>query len=433
MSVIDSNKRPTVTLQRNKSGAPVFGGIFVIVLVVLVIGSGAVFYGQGLRTSALNDPVALLQKQIERGEVKLEYSDGGWGYLPSVLNHLGINVDSQILVFSKTSLQFTKISPKTPRAIYFNDNVTVGYVQDGSVYEFTSLDPPQGLVFYTMDTQKTETPRFERKSNECLICHAPAGGLIVTSVFPSADGTPLITGSFFEGVDHRTPIERRWGGWYVSGTHGSMHHMGNAVAPDPDRPSDLEESGTQNLSSLTSKINPSKYLTSTSDIVALMTIEHQTHLTNLINGLRRRQTADNGTLEKSKNSLDQAINQIVDYMFFVDEAPLRDPVQGVSSFTRTFPQRGPRDSYGRSLRDFDLQRRLFRYPLSYMIYSEIFDAMPATARDRVYRKLFDVLSGGDQSPKFAHISDADRSAILEIVRDTKVGVPDYWSSSDGVD
>ncbi len=211
-----------------------------------------------------------------------------------------------------------------------------------------------------------------------------------------------------------------------------MHHMGNAVAPDPDRPIDLEESGTQNLSSLSSKIDPSKYLTSTSDIVALMTIEHQTHMTNLINGLSRqfRQTADKGTLEKSKNSLDRAINEIVDYMFFVDEAPLQDPVQGVSSFTRTFPQRGPRDRHGRSLRDFDLKRRLFRYPLSYMIYSEIFDAMPAPARDRVYQRLFDVLSGKDQSPKFAHISDADRSAILEIVRDTKAGVPDYWSSSE---
>jgi len=209
--------------------------------------------------------------------------------------------------------------------------------------------------------------------------------------------------------------------------------MGNAVAPDPDRPSDLEESGTQNLWSLASRIDPSKYLTSTSDIVALMTIEHQTHMTNLINGLSRqfRLTSDKGTLAKSKNSLDRTIDQIVDYMLFVDEAPLRDPVQGVSSFTRTFAQRGPRDRHGRSLRDFDLKCRLFRYPLSYMIYSEIFDAMPARARDRVYQRLFDVLSGKDQSPKFAHISDADRSAILEIVRDTKAGVPDYWSISDG--
>jgi len=424
----------TMTLQRKKSHAPVRIGIIVIALfIVLVMGAGAVFYGQGLDSSALSDPVALLQKQIESGEVKLEYSDGGWGYLPSVLSHLGINVDSQILVFSKTSLQFRKISPKAPRAIYFNDNVSVGYVQEGSVYELASLDPSQGLVFYTMDTQKTGTPRFERKSNECLVCHAPSGGLVVSSVFPSADGTPLITGTFFEGVDHRTPIEERWGGWYVSGTHGSMRHMGNAVAPDPDRPSDLEESGTQNLTSLSGKVDLSKYLAPTSDIVALMTIEHQTHMSNLINGLSRqfRLTSERGTLEKSKNNLDKAIDQIVDYMLFVNEAPLRDPVQGISSFTRTFPQRGPRDKQGRSLRDFDLQRRLFRYPLSYMIYSDIFDAMPATVRERIYRRLFDVLSGKDRSPKFEHLSAADRGAILEIVRETKAGVPDYWSASDG--
>ena len=422
-----------MTFQRNKLGAPLRIVVVIALVFAIVGGSGAVFRGEGLHTSALSDPVALLQKQIERGEVKLEYSDGGWGFLPSVLSHLGINVDSQILVFSKTSLQFTKISPKAPRAIYFNDNVSVGYVQKGNVYEFTSLDPSQGLVFYTMDAQKTEAPRFERKSNECLICHGPSGGLVVSSVFPSADGTPLITGAFFEGIDHRTPIEARWGGWYVSGTHGSMRHMGNAVAPDPDRPTDLEESGTQNLSSLAGKIDLSKYLTSTSDIVALMTVEHQTRMTNLINGLSRqfRLTSDRGTLDKSKNSLERAIDQIVDYMLFVDEAPLLDPVQGISSFTRTFPQRGPRDSHGRSLRDFDLQQRLFRYPLSYMIYSEIFDAMPAPARERIYQRLFDVLSGKDRSPKFGHLSDADRSAILEIVRETKAGVPDYWSSSDG--
>ncbi|HET9220504.1 MAG TPA: hypothetical protein VFR18_26235 [Terriglobia bacterium] len=420
-----------MTLQRNKWRAPVLLGFFI----VFVLGTGVVFQGQNLRTSPLNDPIALLTKQIERGEVKLDYTAGGWGYLPSLLNHLGINIDSQILVFSKTSLQHPKISPKAPRAIYFNDNVTVGYVQGGNVYEFTSLDPSQGLVFYTMDTQRSEAPRFERRTNECLICHAPAGGLLVSSVFPSADGTPLVTGTFFAGIDHRTPIEERWGGWYVSGTHGSTQHMGNAVAPDPDRPADLEQLGTQNLRSLSSKIDPSKYLTSTSDIVALMTIEHQTHMTNLITGLSRqfRQASNNGTLEKLKPSLDRAIDQMVDYMLFVDEAPLREPVQGVSSFTVTFPQRGPRDRYGRSLRDFDLQRRLFRYPLSYMIYTEIFDAIPEAARHRIYQRLFNVLSGMDGNPKFAHISDADRRAILEIVRDTKTDVPDYWSRSDGGD
>jgi hypothetical protein len=120
---------------------------------------------------------------------------------------------------------------------------------------------------------------------------------------------------------------------------------------------------------------------------------------------------------------------MVDYMLFVDEAPLVDPVRGVSSFTLTFPQRGPRDKDGRSLRDFDLQKRLFRYPLSYMIYSEVFDAMPAVARERVYQRLYDVLTRKNQSPKFGHLSSADRRAILEILVDTKTGLPDYWEAT----
>jgi hypothetical protein len=132
-----------------------------------------------------------------------------------------------------------------------------------------------------------------------------------------------------------------------------------------------------------------------------------------------RRAMNSGSLESSKANLDRSVEQMVEYMLFVDEAPLHDPVKGVSTFTETFPKRGPRDRQGRSLRDFDLQHRLFRYPLSYMIYSPIFDAMPAPARERVVRRLHEVLSGKDQSPQFAHLSADDRRAILEILRDTK--------------
>ena len=322
---------------------PIFRYFRVFVAAAAVISAAAVLCGQGSQTAVLNDPIARLQKQIELGEVKLDYSSNGWGYLPSLLKHLDLNIDSQILVFSKTSFQISKISPQTPRALFFNDSVAVGSVQDGKVFEFTSLDPSQGIVFYTMDSEKTESPRFERRFGECLNCHGPAGGLVVSSVFPSTDGTPFVTGSFFEGIDHRTPIENRWGGWYVSGTHGAVHHMGNAMAPDPDRPFDLAQDGTQNLTSLNSKVDTAKYLTPTSDIVALMTIEHQARMTNLITGVSQqfRRASGNGTLESSKNSLDRAVEQLVEYMLYVDEAPLRDPVQGVSTFTTTFPQRGP--------------------------------------------------------------------------------------------
>jgi hypothetical protein len=396
-------------------------GRLILSLVFILVAASLMVLGQSSQVASLNDPVALLAKAIERGEVKLEYSADGWGYLRSLLKHLDINIDSQILVFSKTSFQLTKISPKTPRAVYFNDTVAIGSVQDGPLFELTSIDPAQGLVFYTMDATKSDKPHFERRFSECLNCHGPANGLVVSSVYPSKDGTPFVTGTFFEGIDHRTPVEDRWGGWYVSGHHGSIRHLGNAVAPDPDRPFDLETDGTQNLTDLSSKFDTTKYLAPTSDIVALMTLEHQVRMTNMMTSLGQqfRRAMNNGSLESSKASLDRSVEQMVEYMLFVDEAPLRDRIKGASTFTKTFPERGPRDKYGRSLRDFDLERRLFRYPLSYMIYSPIFDAMPTPARDRVVRRLNEVLEGRDQSPRFAHLSTDDRRIILEILSDTK--------------
>jgi hypothetical protein len=393
-----------------------------LLILALLIPTTVLVLGQSSPVAGLNDPVALLAKSIERGEVTLDYnSTDGWGYLQSLLKHLDLNLDSQVLVFSKTSFQLSKISPKTPRAIFFNDSVAIGSVQDGKLFELTALDPTQGLAFYTMDAQKTDKPRFERKFSECLNCHGPANGLVVSSVYPSADGTPFVTGTFFEGIDQRTRLEDRWGGWYVSGTHGSVHHLGNAIAPDPDRPFDLEQEGTQNLTDLSSKIDTKKYLTPTSDIVALMTLEHQARMTNFITavGQQFRRALNNGAMESARSDLNRAVDRLVDYMLFVDEAPITEPIKGVSSFTATFPQRGPHDRRGRSLRDFDLRTRLFRYPLSYMVYSPIFGGMPEAARQRVYQRLYDVLSGIDTSPKFKHLSAEDRLAILEILRDTK--------------
>jgi hypothetical protein len=124
----------------------------VFLIIVAVIASAALIFGQASNIPELKDPFGLLAKQVERGEAKLSYDSDGWEYLLDLLKHLDINIDSQVLVFSKTSFQLSKIGPKTPRAIYFNDNVAIGSVQDGSVFEIISLDPSQGLVFYTMDT-----------------------------------------------------------------------------------------------------------------------------------------------------------------------------------------------------------------------------------------------------------------------------------------
>jgi hypothetical protein len=129
----------------------------------------------------------------------------------------------------------------------------------------------------------------------------------------------------------------------------------------------------------------------------------------------------------ARDRVNSEIEEMLGYMLFVDEEPLKQPVASVSTFTKTFTARGPRDAKGRSLRDFDLQKRLFRYPLSYVVYSAAFDGMPEIVRDRVYQRLYDILTGKDKSQTFAGISPADRQAMLEIVRATKPNLPKYWT------
>jgi hypothetical protein len=378
------------------------------------------------------DVVARLQKQMDAGEVKLDYDSEHYGYLPSVLKHLGLNLDSQLLVFSKTSFQGPRISPKKPRALYFNDNVAVGYVQGGDVMEVAATDPKQGVIFYTLDLQKKDKPSFFRRTTECLNCHLIPGtlnipGLEVTSVIPGSDGSPRFPAGALI-VDGRTSLENRWGGWYVTGMSGGIPHRGNSIAPRSDQPGLLETSGNQNLTSLAGRLDTSAYLAPNSDIVALMTLDHQTRMANLIIrlGWETRIAVQAGQFEQSRERLNLVADQLVSYMLFAHEARLYDTLVGNSTFTTTFAARGPRDKQGRSLRDFDLQKRLFKYPLSYMIYSEAFDGMPDVAKQMVYQKLYDVLSGKNKSDEFAALSAADRQAVLEIVRDTKPGLPDYW-------
>jgi hypothetical protein len=380
----------------------------------------------------VSDSIAHLEKQLESGKARLDYAPGGWGYLPAILKQLDINIDSQVLVFSRTSIQNTHISPRTPRAIYFNDDTAVGFVQNGEVLELSAIDPKQGAVFYSLETEKTARPEFARR-DDCLRCHQGAPtmgipGILVSSVHPITDAEAREShGSAFI-TDDRTSFAERWGGWYVTGTHGSQVHLGNNLElADPLNPGRAGKEGTQNVTSLAGFFDTSRYLAPTSDIVALMTLEHQTRMTNLMTriGWDARIALREGAARDRVNS---EIEEMLGYMLFVDEEPLKEPVAGVSTFTKTFAARGPRDIKGRSLRDFDLQKRLFRYPLSYMIYSAAFDGMPDIVRERVYQRLYDVLTGKDKGQTFAGLSPADRQAILEIVRATKPKLPTYWTS-----
>lgn len=393
----------------------------------------------------IDDAVTRLQKKIASGEAKLTFEDGH-GYLPSVLKAFEIPVESQILVFTKTSFQAPRINPRMPRALYFNDKVSVGFVRGGDVLEIAAHDPKQGVVFYTLDQEQTFKPKFTR-ADSCLQCHQTGGtlgvpGLFVSSVFPDPTGMPLFQNGTMV-VNQTTPLEKRWGGWYVTGTHGKQTHRGNAVVRDRNRADQLETEGTQNRTDLTRLFDTGAYLTPHSDIAALMVIEHQTHMTNLITrvGFEARMAVHSSQVinkalgepvdklsESTARRINNASEELLEYMLFSQEAPLTEPVRGTSGFAEVFAKAGPRDANGRSLRDIDLTRRLFRYPCSYMIYSEAFDDMPTEARERILRRLWEVLNGDDKNPAFKHLSKEDRQAILEILTETKKNLPDWWNA-----
>ena len=390
------------------------------------------------RSSQLNDPVAKLEQRLERGDLKLHY-DPKHGYLKSVLDALHISVSSQALVFSKTSFQFPVISPAAPRALFYNDDVYVGQVHNGKFLEFVSFDPMQGAIFYVMDEHRDKHPRFERSEVDCIQCHvAPATkgipGVMLKSVFTKPDGTADgAARSFVTGQE--SPLSQRWGGWYVTAKNGTQGGMANVLISDPQHPEQLDRAAGANLARLAGRFDTSAYLTGSSDIVALMVLAHQTQMHNwitLTNYQTRlalyKQASDpaGANPDETTRKFTGSAEQLVRYLLFTNETPLATPIVGTSDFARQFTARGPRDSQGRSLRDFDLQKRIFKYPCSYLIYSEAFDAIPAPAKDFIYHRLFDILSGREQGPEFASLSSQDRRAILEILVATKPGLPLEW-------
>jgi hypothetical protein len=396
------------------------------------------------RSGNLHDPVAELDRRLARGEVNLRY-ETGHGYLRSVLDALQVPVSSQTLVFSKTSFQSPQITPATPRALYFNDDIYVGQVHNGKFLEFVSFDPMQGAIFYVMDEARDEHPRFERAEIDCIQCHVAGStrgipGVLLRSVYTRSDGYPdAAMPSFVTGQE--SPLDQRWGGWYVTAKSGSEGGMENVTISDPKHPERLDRAVGADQSSLAGRFDTAAYLTDKSDIVALMVLAHQTQMHNLIT-LTNYQTRLALFAEQKRNlslSLppetvpdgapkpwEAPAEQLVRYLLFTNEVPLKNPIAGTSGFEQEFAARGPRDSRGRSLRDFDLQRRIFKYPCSYLIYSSDFDAIPSPAKEYIYRRLFEILSGREQGPEFASLSSQDRQAILEILVATKPGLPDQW-------
>ena len=390
------------------------------------------------------NPIQQLRTKLETGKTKLTFEDNH-GYLKSLLKHLNIPLSSQVLVYSKTSLQRYRISPRTPRAIYFNDDVYVGFCKNGDVLELSAADTAIGTAFYTLEQKETHVPRFVRHTEKCLICHGSSmthdyPGHMVRSLYTDRSGQPAYRlGSV--RVTHRTPIDQRWGGWYVTGTSGKQEHRGNIMLRSQfdDAPKD-NATGT-NLTDLREKFFTKNYPTPHSDLVALMVLDHQVEMHNHITranlatrvALYQQQELDRifkekreGLSKSTRSRIESVCFPLVENLLFAEEAELNEPVSGTSNFAREFAARGPFDARGRSLRHFDLKKRLFRYPCSYLIYSDAFQQLPAEAKSCIYDRLWDVLTGRCHSDKFDHLSETDRLAIREILTATVKDLPEYW-------
>lgn len=425
-----------------------FGYVIAFALTLLTAGSAVLAQDDldrppiSYATAPTDDVVERLRQQLESGEVKLDWDDQ-YGWLPALLEALEIPRSSQLLVFSKTSLQSSKISPHRPRALYFNDQAYVGAVQFGDIIELSAVDPQQGAMFYSLDQERTDSPRLRRTSDKCLACHDTGRtqnvpGYLIRSVYPAKSGHP-----HFElgttTTDQTSDFRERFGGWYVTGKHGALRHRGNTIADNEAQPPLDPEPGA-NVTDLSSRLNTDRYLTPHSDLVAMMVLEHQAQMHNFITRAnyeaRRARYYDatwNKTLERpadhvseiSQRRIASAGEKLLKYLLFSDEFQLTSPVEGTSEFAAEFQALGHQDSQGRSLRELDLQTRLFKYPCSFLIYSDSFAALPTEIREYLDRRLGEILTGQDESPEFAHLTYADRNAIREILNET---LPGFGSS-----
>jgi len=418
-------------MQRLKGTYRIAAAVVVVLVPVLAAGAFQAPYDFehvpiAYTTSAPSDAISRLQSRIDSGETRLQF-DQEHGYLPALLNELRIPRTSQSLVFSKTSLQLFLISPETPRAIYFSDDLYIGSVQSAPILEIASMDPKLGAVFYTLPQKESAKPHFQREFLACLLCHDTpitneVPGLMALSVLTDRDGNAIPSAGTAPMSD-RTPFKERFGGWYVTGTHGAQRTWGNlSVAATKEtignaktyvKRLDLEPGA--NVTSLSTRFNTKPYLTSHSDLVAQLVMTHQTRIHNLLTRTRFDVAAAAGNQERIR----QAVEPLVRGMLFVWEAGFEEPVSGTTTFAEDFAKVGPRDHKGRSLRELDLNKRLLRYPLSYLVYSDQFDALQPPAKEQFFRRVREILTGEDASKDFSNLSEVDRKAILEILVDTK--------------
>lgn len=382
-------------------------------------------------TAPVTNVVEDLNRHLQDGSAALRF-EGRSGYLQSVIDSLKLPIDSQLLVFSKTSLQARLVSASSPRSLFFNDRVALAWVRDGDLLEAAAHDEKAGVVFYSLEQRPAERPLFKREFM-CLGCHLSGDtlgvpGMLMFSTATDIGGRSLRTVS----TDQRSPIAERWGGWFVTGNSWAAQHRGNQVPA-------LESHPGGGVASVAGLFDPDGFRATTSDVAALLTFSHQTHMVNLLTRASWEARAADpalhpgapeapGQMQLVEALMSGVADEVVDYMLFVDEAPLPNPLTGRSGFAGRMSASGPRDRLGRSLYELDLTRRLMKYPCSYLIYSPAFDALPPLAKTAIYRRMWHVLSGDAREPRYRSLSLPDRQAVVEILKDTKPDLPAYFTA-----
>lgn len=387
------------------------------------------------RTEADNAATAL-DRRLAAGEAYLE-AEGPSGRLRALLRALAVPESSQMLVFSKTSLQRHRISLRSPRALFFGPDAYVGWVPGSANLELAVSDAKLGLVFYTVPQDPAVPARIVR-DDSCLSCHASERtddepGLVVRSVFPDDDGNP-ISSAGDDDVTLRTPLRDRWGGWLVTGAlHGL--HRGNGLASRDERGRYVVAGrAAADLAVFADVFDPAVYPTRTSDVGALLAFEQQATVHNLLirSSFQLRCLLDNdravnamlgesGLREQTARVADRLAEQITAALLFADEAPLGGHRPAVDAgFARDFTAEWPADADGLRLGAFDLRLRLFTLPLSPMVHSAAFAALPEPLRTRVLARLRLALRDGNLPPG-CFLTPAQRTALDRHLRGTLAG------------
>lgn len=391
-------------------------------------------------------PITRIIDQIDAGEPLLR-APTDREILRELLARLEIPIESQVLVYSKTSAQNAFISPSTPRAIYFSDNAYVGWVQGGNI-EVVTYDEKLGAVFHMVQLKRRQpgaSPKIAQ-DYQCLNCHAGSRtrgspGVLARSVFPSASGEPLFRAGTHT-IDYTSPMEERWGGWYVTGDTGEMTHMGNIIAREsaPNEKIVFEKVTSEPIETLEGVFDCKPYLSGgVSDVVALMVLEHQiaahnefvraNHVTQKtlyrFKEMRRAlgESEDMPLADSYERILDATAEDVVDVLLFKDEFSMgTQGPKGSLEFKKAFQANARYSDKERALKEFRLYDRVFKYRLSYTIYSDPFTFLPPEMKSRVFNRLKEILTATSVPDRYDYLSNTERKRILEIVSST---LPDW--------